>query len=175
MYLPAPVPCGRPFGTGSFGSLSTLVTHTVVFSGLRREILGAVAIPCSKLLGCIAHSNCDYQCSIRFTTWGALLITKDDEGSSLLLYNPFRDYWSYRTYDEGFRDACCGIGLCDLYYERRPVATCNGYVQPFRGTKISHVCSTLTNVLFFCLLYFLFLLFGSLDVGGSSHKYPGWT
>eukprot|EP00731_Ephydatia_muelleri_P005385 Em0002g1561a len=82
--------------------------------------------------------------SLQITTWGALLITKDDEGSSLLLYNPFRDYWSYRTYDEGFRDACCGIGLCDLYYERRPVATCNGYVQPFRGAVFS-ISSGLPN------------------------------
>lgn len=76
-------------------------------------------------------------------------MTKDDKGSSLLLYNPFWDYLSYKTYDEGFRDLCCGIGWCDLYYERRPVATCSGYVQPFWGRLRLHTYSVHASTPFF--------------------------
>ena len=69
----------------------------------------------------------------RYPTWGALLLSGDEEGSSLLLFHPYRNYEAYKTYDRDFKDLCCGIGLCKLYYERRPPATCNGYVQPFWG------------------------------------------
>ena len=69
---------------------------------------------------------------------------------SLLLQHPFREGDRY-TLDEGvnfgdriFKETCCdqdladantGENYCAMYFERRPISTCDGYSQPVVGIR----------------------------------------
>ena len=61
------------------------------------------------------------------TTFGALLTATQNGGSLLLSYVPNE---SLQQNNRVPQQECCapGVGLCDLYYERRPSDSCGRYV-----------------------------------------------
>ena len=71
--------------------------------------------------------------------WGSLDKTKCSGvwGTSMLLYHTVRYRESFEKYDYEFRSTCCSVGLCELFYNRRPLNNCSAYVPP-RLSKISN-------------------------------------
>ena len=47
----------------------------------------------------------------------------------MLRYHP-RYYDNYQVHDQDIRETCCTVGLCDIFYSRRPQQNCNGYRPP---------------------------------------------
>ena len=68
--------------------------------------------------------------------WGSLKTAQStsDWGTNMLRYHPSRHYSKFLKYDHEFRRTCCSVGLCSLYYERRPTNNCARYRPPRRST-----------------------------------------
>ena len=82
-----------------------------------------------------AFGAAQYCCySSNFFLFGAL-VTSGSSGSSMLRFHPNLNSVGFQIYDREFRDVCCGLaGLCDLFYERRPVDFCFNYQPLFWST-----------------------------------------
>ncbi|XP_003384557.1 PREDICTED: mucin-like protein [Amphimedon queenslandica] len=86
--------------------------------------------------------------SLNWPGWGSLKTAQStsDWGTNMLRYHPGRDYLKFLKYDHEFRRTCCSVGLCSLYYERRPTNNCARYRPPRRtwGWGDPHI-TTLDN------------------------------
>jgi len=65
---------------------------------------------------------------------GSLITTEDMAGGSMLFYSPIFSADLYKKYDENPKYDCCQLaGMCNLYYDVRPLDTCWGYEPPVIG------------------------------------------
>ena len=63
--------------------------------------------------------------------WGSIKRSHEPGkyGTNMLRYHP-RYYDNYQVHDRDIRETCCTVGLCDIFYNRRPQQNCNGYRPP---------------------------------------------
>ena len=70
----------------------------------------------------------------RSSILGSLLID-GSLGSSIALFHPNHFTDQYTDYDKEFKSKCCLAGLCDVFYERRPIDYSIDYQPPFFGEQ----------------------------------------
>ena len=70
---------------------------------------------------------------------GAPLVNGPYSGG-FLLFHPF----AYNSYDFAAKDLCCSVGLCNLFQQRRPLQTCEGYQLQMLGKL--HVVYTVKSI-----------------------------
>ena len=54
----------------------------------------------------------------------------------MLLYHPTFFPNESAIFDKQFKETCCAVGLCDVFYERRPLNIWTEYIPPFFGMYI---------------------------------------
>lgn len=66
-------------------------------------------------------------CYYRFSAIAGAPITSGRYSGGFLLFHPSANYAGYYRNDFSPKDICCSVGLCNIFQQRRPLQTCEGY------------------------------------------------